>query len=359
MPAELGPRHALGSLLRHQAAQPVVEALRRGAGGDRGVWLHDDVDNVLVDPASDTGYVDAGTGVDVLDGRTGQPKSAPLNPTDTLGQPDGPFGPLALDPSTDTIYAGEALEHGGLAWAINEKTGAATLLNGGVSLSALYLALDPATQKLYDATGVLAVFSPAANKIVNETSLDPGFDPGGLVVDPASDTVYVLDAANDKLWALDGADPSTSDPSVRVGQPRSGLADGLAFDAATGDLYITNSALGTLSIVVPHAIYAPTAPSAVSATAGRDAASVRFVPPSDGGSPITSYTATATDHTNPADGGQTATITANTVAERPLHPHQRPVRRRHVHVHRDRDQRRRLRPRIVAFESRHADNGDS
>jgi len=42
---------------------------------------------------------------------------------------------------------------------------------------------------------------------------------------------------------------------------------------------------------------------------------VRFVPPSDGGSPITSYTATATDQTNPTNGGQAATITGITLAE--------------------------------------------
>jgi DNA-binding beta-propeller fold protein YncE len=276
----------------------------------------DDVlDNIVVDPTSDTVYVDAGTGIDVLDGRTGKPERAPLDPTDEFG-PLGPFGPLALDASNDTIYAGENLAHGGVAWAINLNTGTAQALNDYQSLSALYLALDPATQELYDATGQLDVFSPAANKFVSRTSLDPGYDPGGLVVDPTSDTVYLLDATNKKLWALDGTDPSTSDPSVKVGQPGPSLADGLAFDAATSDLYVTNPTLGTLSIVVPHATYVPAAPSALSASAEQDAASVRFVPPrSDGGSPITSYTVAAIDHTNPPDGGQTATITAETVAE--------------------------------------------
>ena len=43
-------------------------------------------------------------------------------------------------------------------------------------------------------------------------------------------------------------------------------------------------------------------------------ASVRFGPPtSDGGSAITSYTATATDSTNPAHGGQTASGTGSPI----------------------------------------------
>ena len=50
------------------------------------------------------------------------------------------------------------------------------------------------------------------------------------------------------------------------------------------------------------------APTAVTATAGNAKAKVSFTAPAaTGGSPITSYTVTATDHTNPARGGQTAT----------------------------------------------------
>ena len=51
---------------------------------------------------------------------------------------------------------------------------------------------------------------------------------------------------------------------------------------------------------------APGAPTGVSATAADSSATISFDPPaSDGGSPITSYTVTATDATNPAHGGQT------------------------------------------------------
>ncbi len=52
----------------------------------------------------------------------------------------------------------------------------------------------------------------------------------------------------------------------------------------------------------------PGAPSAVTGVAGNTKATVSFTAPAvTGGSPITSYTVTATDHTHPAKGGQTAT----------------------------------------------------
>jgi hypothetical protein len=59
---------------------------------------------------------------------------------------------------------------------------------------------------------------------------------------------------------------------------------------------------------------APGAPTIGTATAGPASATVTFTPPaSTGGSGITSYTVTATDHTKAARGGQTATGTASPI----------------------------------------------
>ena len=59
---------------------------------------------------------------------------------------------------------------------------------------------------------------------------------------------------------------------------------------------------------------APGAPAIGAATAGNAQATVSFTPPaSDGGAAITKYTVTATDHTNAANGGQTATGTGSPV----------------------------------------------
>ena len=50
----------------------------------------------------------------------------------------------------------------------------------------------------------------------------------------------------------------------------------------------------------------------MTATAGNGQATVAFTAPaSDGGSPVTGYTVTATDTTNPADSGVTATGTGS------------------------------------------------
>lgn len=58
----------------------------------------------------------------------------------------------------------------------------------------------------------------------------------------------------------------------------------------------------------------PSAPSGTQASAGDGQATVSFSPPaSDGGAPITSYTVTAADSTNPANGGQTATGTTSPI----------------------------------------------
>jgi PKD repeat protein len=51
---------------------------------------------------------------------------------------------------------------------------------------------------------------------------------------------------------------------------------------------------------------APDAPTQVTAKPGSQSAVVSFNAPADNGSPISSYTVTATDHTTPANGGQTA-----------------------------------------------------
>jgi hypothetical protein len=69
----------------------------------------------------------------------------------------------------------------------------------------------------------------------------------------------------------------------------------------------------TISYTQPVATV-PGAPAIGTATAGNGQATVTFTPPaSDGGSAITSYTVTATDHTNPANGGQTATGTTSPI----------------------------------------------
>lgn len=58
---------------------------------------------------------------------------------------------------------------------------------------------------------------------------------------------------------------------------------------------------------------APSAPTSVNGTIDNGKSAISFTAGSDGGSPITSYTVTATDLSNPGAGGQTASGTASPI----------------------------------------------
>jgi trimeric autotransporter adhesin len=105
------------------------------------------------------------------------------------------------------------------------------------------------------------------------------------------------------------------------GQTESGSASPLVITGLTnGDSYTftvtatngagTGPASSASNAVVPAAV--PGAPTIGTTTGGNAQASVAFTAPaSDGGSPITSYTVTATDSTTPGNGGQTKSGSAS------------------------------------------------
>ena len=107
------------------------------------------------------------------------------------------------------------------------------------------------------------------------------------------------------------------------GQTRSGKGSPLTVTGLTnGDSYTftvtatngvgTGPASGSSNAVVPATV--PGVPTIGTVTRGNDRASVTFTAPSsDGGLAITSYTVTATDSTNPANGGQTQTGTSSPI----------------------------------------------
>ena len=82
-----------------------------------------------------------------------------------------------------------------------------------------------------------------------------------------------------------------------------------AVGTRTAELEVIDSADATPQTIVltGTGIAPPGAPTIVSATPGNGAVTVWFESPTDGGSPITGYTATATDLTNAAHGTQTVT----------------------------------------------------
>ena len=172
-------------------------------------------------------------------------------------------------------------------------------------------------------------------------SVSSDIQPLSLAIEPGSSPAFVSDntaaatagtpfdfkvrtascpALND--YTLQGTDTATSswltinnETGELSGTPTAAAAGTHTFtiDAAATGSAVSISQSFTLTVNGPPAT-APGAPTIGTATAGNAQATVSFTPPaSDGGAAITKYTVTATDHTNAANGGQTATGTGSPV----------------------------------------------
>jgi DNA-binding beta-propeller fold protein YncE len=282
---------------------------------------------VAVNSTTDTVYVSNGESIYVLDGANGRQLHAPipvgLNPS-----------ALAVDPSSDTVYvadyqgASPPPRPSGEIWTIN---GATDTLDPdpitGVGLEPSSLAIDPATDTVFVAgflSDNVSAIDEHTRAVVASVKLPLGAQATSsamnIAVDPSLDTVYVADATADAVM-LNGADLSATPVTLQVGPRSTYQTMDVSVDPSTHLSYFSGvnaeigDVFGSLTAIAPFATSTPSAPSAVTASAEHGAAVVRFVPPSDGGSLITSYTATATDRTNPANSGQTATITGVTLAQ--------------------------------------------
>jgi hypothetical protein len=145
-------------------------------------------------------------------------------------------------------------------------------------------------------TGVTAIAAGDGQATVNFTA--PGTD-GGTAI-----TSYAVTATDSTTPANGGETATGSGSPITVG----GLTDG---DTYTFTVTATNSDGTGPSSAASNAVVPATDPGAPligAATAGDGQATVNFTAPgTDGGTAITSYTVTATDSTNPANGGETAT----------------------------------------------------
>ena len=107
------------------------------------------------------------------------------------------------------------------------------------------------------------------------------------------------------MSVIDGT-TNTVTATVAVGSASEGWA---STRPPTPSTWPTSSS-NTVSVIAT----VPGAPTIGAAVAGDAQATVSFTPPaSDGGSAITGYTVTATDHTTAGNGGQTATGTASPI----------------------------------------------
>ncbi len=200
------------------------------------------------------------------------------------------------------------------ASAPSARSGAATdydpgtsqlLLVGGTAGSApladtwTYAPLPPVAPA---APSIGSVVGGNASAVVN---FNPPPTDGGAAVTSYSVT------ATDLTTPTNGGQTATGTSSP-VTVP--GLVNG---DTYTFAVKATNSAgTGTASSASSSVVPAttPGAPTLTNAVAGNASAVVSFTPPSsNGGSPVTSFTVTATDLTTPGNGGQTATGSASPI----------------------------------------------
>lgn len=130
--------------------------------------------------------------------------------------PGGPFGALAVNPTTNTIYALNKANPGGVV-VINGSTNAATTTIA-LPAAANGIAVNPVTNQIYvsDADN-LSVIDGATNTIKANVSVPQGIS--SLAVDSAANVVYVLygtTGSNSTLAAISGA-TNTVTTTVQVG----------------------------------------------------------------------------------------------------------------------------------------------
>jgi phospholipase C len=170
----------------------------------------------------------------------------------------------------------------------------------------------------------------------------PAVADGSVFVGSDDGNLYAFQLADQALeWTMTTGGPVQSSPAVANGVVYVGSSDAKVYAAAaagcggpttcsplwtspaTGGAVLSSPAISNGQLYVGSTdgilhIYVlagtPGAPTAVSATAGNGQAEVAFTAPSsDGGSPVTSYTVTATDSSNPTNGGQTASGAASPI----------------------------------------------
>lgn len=154
---------------------------------------------------------------------------------------------------------------------------------------------DPFSQEAVDVpvldaqAGVVAHTCAGCTVEVFATSAAAGsFGPGGS---------YLATAVADGTGTASFSQPSGGWPSVITATTKTPQGSTSEFAAN----------------IIPNGPTVPSAPTGVTATAGAGSAQVSFGASGANGSPITSYTVTANDLTNPAQGGQTASGTASPI----------------------------------------------
>jgi hypothetical protein len=279
---------------------------------------------IAVDPATDAIYAatynpgSLASSVQLIAGATNEiAKTIPLPARYTPGYPAIGPGGVGIDPVTHTVFVADGT--GGVDM-ISEGGYAVTPIAIASDDDVTEIAVDPVTETVYaggtTTGGVLSVIPESTDTDIENVPLQ--LIPSGMSVNPATGTVYVSGSGTiGDLDVLSGVAPG-SDSVQQLGSYDGGAADDVAADSTTGAAYlvqIVGGPSGSPGNAIAEIATVPGAPRDVTATdTGQTSATVTFDPPlGTGGSPITSYTLTSTDLTNPARGGMSQTTTSTTV----------------------------------------------
>jgi YVTN family beta-propeller protein len=265
---------------------------------------------IAIDESTDTVYVTNGGSntVSVING-------ADNAVTGTISVGSGPDG-VAVDQFTNTAYVTNSGSNtvSVISGATNTVTATA-----GVGSGPEEAAVDEATDTVYISNfgaDTVSVIDGSTNAV---SSISVGYGASGLAVDQATDTVYVANFGHDTVSIIDGATGlvnATFDVGIYpVGTAVDGITD-TAYVATSGETsgFGEQPQAPALSVITTNFASPPGAPTIGTATAGSSQASVAFGAPADnGGVAIGSYTVAATDLTDAARGGQTASGTTSPI----------------------------------------------
>lgn len=151
----------------------------------------------------------------------------------------GDGGPLAVNPSTGSVYVAEPFQKG--LSVLDGQTGQVT---AAITLAdpPAWVAVDPATDTIYAAVDqTVAVINGRNNTLT--TTITTGLPAGQLAVDPVTDTIYVSDAGSDSVTVIDGS-TNTVTTTISTGHPEAAIAT----DPATDTSY-AGSSDGTISVI--------------------------------------------------------------------------------------------------------------
>ena len=205
--------------------------------------------SVAVDPATNTVYagIDNGHAVAVIDGASNAE-------TALINLPNIP-NTVAVDPATDTVYA---ICGQNAAAGVDVIDGATNAITTKISLPSTLVAtaaaVDPVTDMLYITDyydGTVIVINGSTNTVAATVPLtDPVLDPKprarGVAVDTATNTIYVADLDGNQIEMIDG---TTNQVTGRITLPASSEPDGIAADPAAGLVYVADQGTGSISMI--------------------------------------------------------------------------------------------------------------